>query len=104
MNSIISVFPNADLRCGHTGLAITAADGNKSADNLKPGQFLLFINRKQTAFKLLAFNNTLVHYRSPAGRIDLRAIQYLPQCFTAGKFNYDIALKRMFEKTLRKKS
>lgn len=100
-NHIISVFPNADLRCSHLGLTIEARKKGKDPRTLDHGDFLLFINRRQSAMKLFGSNNTIIHHRAARGRIELRTIQYIPQCFHAGKFDYDKALGIVLEKKLK---
>lgn len=99
-NSLVSVFPNTDLRSGHFGLRKLSLKFKKNPEILEKGQFLLFINRAQSAFKMYASNNTLVHYKSPRGRIDIRTIEHLPECFNGGQINYDKALATVLEKTL----
>lgn len=101
-NKVISVFPNADLRSGHNGLRKLALKNKQSID-LDPGEFHLYINRAQTAFKMFAANHVLVHYKSPRGMIDIRTIQYLPYCFNAGELDYDKALSVVLHKFLKKK-
>jgi hypothetical protein len=99
MSKIISVFPETDLRKGHLGLReLYKKDISKMGSN-----FVIFINRKQTAFKLLN-GNLVVHYRAPFGRIDINTIQFLPYCFDAtGAFNYNKALEAVFKHKLAKK-
>lgn len=104
MNKLISVFPNSDLRSGHYGLTILAKKNKRNPEDLTNGNFFLFLNRRQSAFKMLGANDVLIHYKSPRGMVDLRTIEYLPHCFEAGEFVYDKALRTVFEKTLRKKS
>jgi hypothetical protein len=102
-NSIVNVFPNTDLRSGHDGLRKIAVKSKKNPGELQNGEFLLFINKAQSAFKMFAANNTIVHYKSPVGLVDIRAIEYLPSCFNGGTLNYDVALAKVLEKTLGKR-
>lgn len=101
MNNLIKVFPNSDLRCSHKGLGILA--GKSDPKTLDAGNFLLFINRSQSAFKMLAAGNVLVHYKSPRGRVHIDAIQYLPHCFSGWDLNYDKALGMSLDKLLAKR-
>ena len=103
MNRLISVFPNTDLRSGHAGLTKVALKAKRDVSKLEPGNFILFINRNQSAFKMFASNNMVVHYKSPRGRIHIDAIQYLPACFNGEKLNYNKALGMALEKTLGKR-
>jgi len=99
-NKLVHYFPESDLRSGHTGLAKLAQKARVSVSALNPGDFLLFVNRKQTAFKVLTANNILAHYKSPSGRVDLGAVQYMSAAFSGGEFNFDRALYIKLEKDL----
>lgn len=103
MSSIVSVFPNADLRSGHNGLRKLAAKNKKNVDALVPGDLLLFINRAQSAFKMFAANNTLIHYKSPRGLVDMKTIKYLPGCLSGGELDYNKALAKVLLETLGKR-
>ncbi len=103
MNSLISVFPNADLRSGHAGLRKVALKSKKDPAALEPGQLLLFINRAQSAIKMFAANNIIIHYKSPRGYIDFQTIKYLPACLEGGELNYNKALAKVFQDTLGKR-
>lgn len=101
-NKIISVFPNTDLRCSHDGLTSIALKSNRNPEDLNNGSFYLFLNRKQSMFKMMAANNTLIHHKAKSGRVDIHAIEYLPSCFNAGKLDYDKALETVLKNRLRK--
>ncbi len=103
MNSLVSVFPNTDLRAGHRGLGLLAIKNKRDPSRLDNGEFLLFINRGQTMFKLFTANNIVIHYKSPRGLVDIRTIRYIPECFAAGTFNYNKALELVLKKTLGKR-
>lgn len=102
-NDVIRIYPSSDLRSGHSGLTKVLAKDGRDPATLEAGQFFLFINRAQSAFKMFAANNTVVHYKSPRGRVDIRAIQYIPHCFSGGKLNFNKALSLMLDKYLIKK-
>ncbi len=97
-NRLMNFFFDSDLRSGHTGLTKVAKKNRINTDSLQPGEFVIFINKALSAFKLYGSNNTLVYYRSPRGRIDLNTIQFLPQVFNAGQLNYSKALELAFHK------
>lgn len=102
-NEVIRVYPDSDLRSGHDGLRKSLRKDGRDPETLDNGQFYLFINRRQSAFKMFAANNTLVHYKSPRGRVDLRTIQFIPQCMSGGKLNFNKALTLMLDKYLKRK-
>jgi hypothetical protein len=102
MSRVTYYFPNTDLRSGHLGLQKIAAKEGKAVSTLRPGEFLLFVNRAKTAFKLFSSKNLIAHYRSEH-RIDLRAVEYIPSAFDGGEFNFSAALKKVLEKDLKKR-
>lgn len=97
-NRIVRVYPNVSMQYGHRGLRLMA---KKEVDLLDQGNFLLFMNKAQTAFKLFT-RDLVVHYKHPRGRIDVRSLQYIPHCFGAGKFNFDVAVDKFLTKVLAK--
>lgn len=103
MSKLISVFPNTDLRSGHPGLQVKAAKADVDVTEINPGELVLFINKKQTAFKAFAHNNTLIYYKHQRGMLNLEAIKYLPTCLNGSELNYDRALAKVFERLFPKK-
>jgi hypothetical protein len=94
-SKLLKFYFEADLRAGHDGLR---KKYKLDPDSFASGDFIIFINKRLSGFKLYGSNNTIVYYRSPRGRIDLNTIQFLPQVFNAGKLDYDKALEIMFKK------
>lgn len=104
---ILQVFLNTNLGNGEEGLKRIVrkyAVSTTSLAAMEPGEYLVFINRRQDKVKILvatdnvknAMRPFLVAYiRLPVGqRVSLTTIKYFPQAFTAGKhIDYDKALK-----------
>ncbi len=105
MSKLISVFPNSDLRSGHRGLGIKASKHKVDTKTLSPGDLVLFLNRAQTAFKALATNNILLHYKHERGMLNMEAIKFLPYCMgeESIELSYSKALEAALHKTLKKK-
>lgn len=109
MAKIIHVFFDVDMRAGQSGLADIAKKGGKVLKSLKAGEFLCFLNRAETLVKVLAptgeedSHGILSSYRSPHGRVDLNAIDYIPAAFGAEGFNMNRALRMALEDKLQKK-
>ena len=99
-NYLLSYIPDTDLRQGHLGLSKVAAKAKRPVDKLETGQFLLFINRSQTALKMLTTGGVLVHLKSPRGRLDFEAVNLIPKYFNGSRFNYSGALKETLTKRL----
>lgn len=105
MAKAIRVFFNVDLRCSHEGLEAVAKKNQIDPAKLQPGEYLVFINNYQDRIKLYASNHVVAYYKSPHGRIDLRAISKIPEAFKAsGKIDYDAAVKKVIEEHLIKKA
>ena len=100
---IISYFPDVHMGLGHQGLSDLARKHKRSVDKLEAGDFLLFMNRSQTAFKLYAAGNVIAYYKSTRGRIEPSTITMLPKYFNGTRIDYDGALKEAVEKSLRRK-
>jgi hypothetical protein len=101
-NRLIRVVFNTDLRCGHAGLAALAKGLRLNVDNLKIGQFIVFINRKKCALKLYAAGNTVAHFRMPGSRqMDMSVIALIPRFFNGKELKYDDALAEVIKKQIR---
>lgn len=72
-------------------------------DTLDSGEFVIFMNGKMTAFKMLAPNNVMVYYRHPKEhRIDPRVITLLPKVFDGRELDMDGALREVIQKDFAK--
>lgn len=102
------VFWDVDLRMGLDGLGDYAKRRGYSVRALEPGEALLFVNAKLSAFKLLTgiaetdTKGLLSNYHSPHGRIALGAISKIPQSFdpSTGAVNFGKALEAHLEEHL----
>lgn len=93
MNQIIRVFFDTHLGNGHDGLAKLASKEKIDVKNLNVGEYVVFINRDKSAFKLYATSFTVAHLRLPKGKIDLNTIAKIPTFFNGHEINYNKALK-----------
>lgn len=96
-NRIVRYFPRADLRSGHSGLAKLAAKNGVDLNNIAVGEFLLFVNRAQTSFKLLTAGKVLVYYRDTR-RLNPATFAIIPKYFNGSAVNYDGALYEALRK------
>src|SRR4051794_35646980 len=101
---VIQCFMNVNMGNGHDGLkAIARRGANINADEMGPGEYLVFINRKREKIKVLCTGGegtqkTLVFaYARYKHAIDLNAIQFIPHAFQGGNFNFDRALQLALE-------
>lgn len=97
MNQILAIFHDVHMSLNHKGLAAIARERQINVNELRPGQFCVFINKAKNRFKVYAPNSVLAYYRSPENRgITTQALQYIPSAFGADGFQF----KRSLEKTL----
>lgn len=101
---IVRVFLNADLRCGHDGLAALAKKESIDVKKLPPGEYVIFLNAAKDRVKVYAASNVVAYHRSESGRLEMAAIARIPQAFTAsGHLDYSKALRATLEQALAKK-
>ena len=83
---IAQVILDVDLRNSHDGLMEIAKQKGLSLKDLKPGQYLVFVNLNRDRFKIFAPSPNgrgaiIVYYRAYQGRVDRAAIETIPQAF-----------------------
>jgi len=89
---IVEFFPNADLRAGHAGLSAVAKEHGLNTDNLKPGEYLVFVNRKRSMLKMYTAGNIIAHLKaSGQGLITWRVVKYIPKFFNGTEINFKAA-------------
>jgi hypothetical protein len=100
---VVQVILNADLRCQHDGLTAIAKTFGLNVNTLKCGEYVVFVNTRQSAIKMYAANNTVAHFKLPSDRkLDLRVIGLIPRFFNGSKVDYEGALKKVLETKVRK--
>ena len=104
-NRLIRIVFNADLRNSHDGLAAVAKKLRVNVSELEVGEFVVFVNSKQSALKLYAAGNTLAHFKMPKNRrMDMRVIAMIPRFFNGKELRYDDAISEMIRKKFLPKS
>lgn len=104
-NKIVRLFLNTDMRCQHVGLSEVARKKKVNLTELENGEHVIFINVAQNRVKLYSKGNIISYLWRQKGRIDLDAIQMIPQAFDRnGKVDIDSALRTSIEKRLFKKN
>src|ERR1700722_7133787 len=96
MNSIARVFLDVHMGQNFQGLTRLMVKEKIDPRKLGVGDFVIFINRKSTGFKLMAGNSYLVYYKSNR-QIPLEAIQYLPASFGGSEFEFNKAIEKMLK-------
>lgn len=110
MTRLMHVFWDVDMRGRHEALAEHAKKERKfNIEKLNPGDMMAFINRARDRIIVLAgvdekdSYGVLGYYRSPHGRIDPHAIQYIPSAFSGGRLDMNEALRKSLTERLAKK-
>lgn len=86
---IAEVFFDINLGMGHRGLAELSKNSNAG--------YIVFINRKKSAFKVLSTKNVVAYFKPDSGKIDLNMIRDLPKYFDKGMSGYNQTLKKHLE-------
>lgn len=90
---ITRVVFDSDMRQGFKGLRQLCRE--QKLAHTHENSRIVFINRAQTAFKLLAGDAYLVYYKTEGSRkIPLTALQYLPQYFGGSQLEMDNAIRK----------
>jgi len=96
-NKVVHLFVNVSMAYGHKGLSEVARKEKVNVSQLRVGEFALFANKRLTALKLYAANNTVIHYKAPTNRpIDIRTLRYIPHFMSGTDIGYDRALLQVF--------
>jgi len=95
---LVRYVPDVDMRKGYDGLNKIAPLGKLGA-----GEFIAFVNRKQTKVKLATGYDVVAYLRLPQGeKLDPRTIALLPNFFNGSKIEYDKALQAVLRKNFPK--
>lgn len=100
-NKVLHVIPEVSMIYGHKGLSEAAAKARLGIkpEELKQGEFIMFINKAFTAVKLLAANEVLIYYRHPKRhRLNYEALRLIPNFFDGRSLNYPKALRALIDK------
>ena len=96
-----AILWDTDMRSRHEGLLEYAKSQKALAGrDLRHDDVLCFVNAKRDRVILLTGIDeknrygVLAYYRSSTGRIEERAIQYIPECFSGRKIEYTKALEK----------
>lgn len=104
---VLRLIQNTDMRCGQDGLLDLCSAFKVSAKELKPGELVVFVNSTHTMLKILASTGhgwTVTAYRSPRGRLEMRAVKHIPSCFTPGRqLHFDSAVAKVLAELLPEK-
>lgn len=98
----INYFPETHLGQAHKGLSTLAKKKKIDVDKLRPGEYVIFMNRRRNALKMFTCMNGIFHHKLPyeSLRYDLRFIKLIPRFFNGKELNYDGALKEIIMKDL----
>lgn len=102
-NRAIHFFGNVPMTNGHDGLAEIAAEHKVKLDDLKPGEFVAFVNKTFTAMKLLCPGGVLIHWRNPSHRVLFKeVVDTLPQFMADADIGFSLDVKQAIAKYYKK--
>lgn len=102
MKKVKRVFINVNMRSQHDGLTELAKQNGIHPEKLSTGEYLVFVNTRRTAVKLMTKEKVIAHYKSPQGHvIDLNVIKHIPNAFDGKEINYSKALELAIDQKLK---
>lgn len=93
------VYTDVHMGLGHKSLSeICLGDGIRT-DNLDRGDYIIFINKAQTALKLFAAGNTIAYFKMPyGGKLDMGVVSLIPTFFNGDTIDYPGALSELIKR------
>lgn len=95
---IARVFFGVHMAYGFQGLAKVLVDNKMKIETLKENGFIVFMNSKMTAFKLLVGPHYIVYYNNKGKRVPLEAISQFPSFFNGKTLDFKGAERKALEK------
>lgn len=87
MSRYMHCFLDADLRCGHEGLALVARKRKIDVKKLSPGQYVAFVNTARNKVKVFAAYDVVAYCRPDGGKITTETLARIPQIFLGPREN-----------------
>ena len=102
MSTVVRLFPDTHMAYSHAGLIAIAEESGISVEKMGDEDLLLFLNRPQTAMKILDSRNVIIYFRHPKNhKIDQGIFRTLPWYVRGGKLDYKGAMKARLSKMLK---
>jgi len=102
---VIRVFKDVSMANGHLGLTLIAKKAGIDLKTMPENHYCVYINRRQTAVKIMTASPLFAHYRSDSGRITSGAIIKIPLAFgSKNEFDMTKAIRLALEELLEKRS
>lgn len=94
---IARVFLDVNMSLSFGGLTDMMKKAKLKPDAWPSGRFVIFINRKQSAFKVLINNQFLVYHNTGGRKFPLEAIQHFPDFFDGRRIDFDAAVSKVLK-------
>jgi hypothetical protein len=93
----------ADLRRGHPGLSEQAKKLGIKLSELRPGEFVAFVNNRKTGIKFFAGDQKMLGYFKMPGsmQMNVKVLKILPRYFNGGQLHYKAALEEVIRAEVR---
>jgi len=99
---IVQMFFNVNAAKAHKGLHLLAAEYDINLDNLEPGQYVCFLNRKRNKVKMFSAGNLFAYLSLPdSATVTMETIAQIPQMFLSrAELNFAPTLEAALESPL----
>ncbi len=102
-NRSIHFFGNVSMTNGHLGLSYIAEQHKVAIDDLRPGEFVCFVNKPFTAMKLLCPGGVLIYWKQTNRRLLFKeVIDTLPQFLADADIGFSQEVKQAISKYYKK--
>lgn len=95
---IARVYLDVSMSLSFQGLEKILRDSKINPQTIPPDKFTVFINRAQTAFKVLVGPHHLVYHKNGARKFPLEAISEFPKFFDGRKLDFAGAVRKAIER------
>lgn len=92
---IARVYLDTHMGMGFDGLKSIMRKSKVDPDSLTAGKFTVFINRKQTKFKVLIGSSFLIYHNNGERKFPLEAISHFPTFFDGKKLDFSRAVEKV---------
>ncbi len=99
---IARVFLDVSMSLSFKGLTRIMSDAKMKPDAMPDKKFVVFINRRQTAFKVYINNSLLVYHNNGSRRFPLEAVSEFPNFFNGKSIDFSGAVRKAVERKFAK--
>lgn len=95
------IYFDTSMSLSFGGLSEMMKKSKLDIGTIESGEFVVFVNRKQTAFKLLCGPSLLVYHNNGGRRFPITAITQMPRFFDGSKIDFSAAVDRAVRENMK---